>query len=92
MSKPDGEIIAQSPIVHDHGAQPCRIVIRDLGDEFVVHTQILSAGSGTSFVWGHYFRKECHAPTPAESNRAALRRAWLNFEQRSRDLLGMSTS
>jgi hypothetical protein len=30
MSKPDGEIIANSPIAHDQGAQPCRAVVRGL--------------------------------------------------------------
>jgi hypothetical protein len=92
MSKPDGEIIAHSPIVHDHGAQPCRIVIRDLGDEFVVHTQILSSVGGASFVWGHYFPKERHAQTLADSDTVALRKAWRNFEVRSRDLLGVDAS
>ncbi len=91
MSKPDGEIIASSPIVHDRGSHPTRIVIRDFGDEFVVHTQILSE-DGNSFVWGHYFRKQSDAPTPRESDGVALRKAWLNFERRSRDLLGISTS
>jgi hypothetical protein len=92
MSKPDGEIIAQSPVVQQNGAQPCRIVIRDLGDEFVVHTQILSSEGRVSCAWGHYFRKECHAPTPADSDSVALRKAWLKFEERSRDLLGVDPS
>jgi hypothetical protein len=32
------EIVAASPIVHEPGILPFRIVIRDLGDQFVVQT------------------------------------------------------
>jgi len=92
MSKPDNEIIAYSPIVHEGGSQPCRIVIRDLGHEFVVHTQVLLAVGGTSFIWGHYFRKDRGGVKSEQLEKAALRKAWRNFEQRSRHLLGISTS
>jgi hypothetical protein len=51
--------LTDSPIAHDRGARPRRIVIRDLGDEYVIHTQILSSEGRASFVCGHYFREEC---------------------------------
>ncbi len=33
-------IVAASPVVHESGTLPYRIVIRDLGDQHVVHTQV----------------------------------------------------
>ena len=92
MSKPDGEIIAYSPTVRKDGSQPYRIVIRDFGHEFVVHTQVLLTVGGTSFIWDHYFRKDRGGVRSEQLEKAALRKAWLNFEQRSRDILGISTS
>jgi hypothetical protein len=92
MPKPEGDIIASSPIVTEDGCQPYRIVIRDLGDEFVVHTEVLPKIGGSTFVWGHYFRKNLNGETTHECDTAPLRRAWRNFEKRSRDSLGISTS
>ena len=34
------KIVAASPMVHEPGMLPYRIVIRDLGDQFVVHTEV----------------------------------------------------
>ena len=34
------KIVAASPMVHEPGILPYRIVIRDLGDQFVVHTEV----------------------------------------------------
>ena len=58
MLKPKSDIIAASPIVTEGGCQPYRIVIRDLGHEFVVRTQVLLGVGGASFIWGHYFQKD----------------------------------
>jgi hypothetical protein len=52
MSEPKSDIIAASPSVTEEGCQPYRVVIRDLGHEFVVHTQVLLAVGGDSFIWG----------------------------------------
>jgi hypothetical protein len=92
MPKPEGDIIASSPIVREGGCQPYRIVIRDLGNEFVVHTQVLPTVGGTSYMWGHYFRKDCSGIPSEESEKTALRKSWLDFEKRSRDALSVSTS
>ena len=53
------DIIASSPWVITEGLNPLRIVIRDLGNEYVVHDEVLtercSAGSReTFFVMGYY--------------------------------------
>ena len=48
MLKPKSDIIAASPIVTEGGCQPYRIVIRDLGHEFAVHTQVLRGSAATA--------------------------------------------
>jgi hypothetical protein len=58
MLKPKSDIIAASPIVTEGSCQPYRVVIRDLGHEFVVHSRVLLEVSGDSFIWGHYFQKD----------------------------------
>jgi hypothetical protein len=40
----ESSIIAASPPVHESGMLPYRIVIRDLGDQHVVHTEVLEPG------------------------------------------------
>jgi len=40
----DAGVVAASPVVHETGMLPYRIVIRDLGDQHVVHTQVLEPG------------------------------------------------
>jgi hypothetical protein len=40
----DPRIVAASPLVHEPGLLRYRIVIRDLGDELVVHTEVLEPG------------------------------------------------
>jgi hypothetical protein len=44
MSKLEADIIASSPIVHEPGLLPHRIVIRDQGGQYVVHTRFLETG------------------------------------------------
>jgi hypothetical protein len=90
MPKSEGDIIASSPIVTEAGCEPFRIVIRDLGHEYVVHTQVLPDIGGPGFLWGHYFRKDREGAAPDGSETTALQRAWLNFEKRSRNFLGIS--
>jgi hypothetical protein len=82
-------IIAASPVVHESGMLPYRIVIRDLGDQHVVHTQVFERGQEPWYHQGDYFPKGCDAPTAEESDAEVLRRAWTRFEERVRRSLGM---
>jgi len=82
-------IVAASPVVHEPGLLPYRIVIRDLGDQHVVHTQVFEPGKKPWYYQGDYFPKHGDAPTAEESDAAALRTAWIRFEERARRSLGM---
>jgi hypothetical protein len=92
MAKPEGEIIASSPIVHEPGLLPHRIVICDLGGQYVAHTQVLESGKQPWYHQGDYFKKRANAPTPDESSADALRKAWVRFEERARRSLNMDRS
>jgi len=80
----DPRIFAASPVVHEPGLLPYRTVIRDLGDEHVVHTQVLEPGKKPWYHRGDYFPKRSDAPSAGESDGNALRRAWIRFEERAR--------
>jgi hypothetical protein len=82
-------IIAASPVVHESGMLPYRIVIRDLGDQLVVHTEVFEPGEEPWYHQGDYFRKRSEAATAVESDAAALHQAWARFEERARRSLGM---
>ena len=83
-------IIASSPIIpRDKQTLPHRIVIRDLGDEFVVHMQVWENDGRTFFHHGNYFKKSNAASSVAMSDREALAKAWAAFERRSRRTLGL---
>ncbi len=82
-------IVATSPVVHEPGVLPYRIVIRDLGDQFVVHTEVFEPDKKPWYHQGDYFPKHNDAPTAAESDAAALRKAWARFEERARRSLRM---
>jgi len=85
----DGSIIATSPIVVGAIMEPARLVIRDLGQAYVVHLQcwpVSEHGLGRNltavkpfYVSGNYFPKE---------EAGALNRAWDNFYSRSCLLVG----
>ena len=85
----DGSIIAASPIVVGAITEPARIVIRDVGQAYVVHMQcwpVSEQGLGRNlsdvkpfYVSGNYFAKE---------EAGALNRAWDNFYSRYRIFLG----
>ena len=92
MSKKHTEkptIVAASPVVHEPGVLPYRIVIRDLGDQFVLHTEVFEPDKKPWYHQGDYFPKRYDAPTAAESNAAALPKAWARFEERVRRSLRM---
>ena len=82
-------IVAASPMVHEPGVLPYRIVIRDLGDQFVVHTEVFEPDKEPWYHQGDYFPKRSDAPTAEESDAAALRKAWARFEERARRSLRM---
>ena len=85
----NGSIIAASPIVVGALMEPARIVIRDLGQAYVVHMQcwpVSEHGLGRNltavkpfYVSGDYFPKE---------EAGALNRAWDNFSSRYCLLVG----
>ena len=86
MTKKNGEdprFIAASPIAHEPGLLPYRIVIRELDDEYVVHTQVLEPGRKPVYHQGDYFQKRNDARTTNESVAKALRKAWARFEERA---------
>jgi hypothetical protein len=83
----DAGIVAASPVVHESGMLPYRIVIRDLGDQHVVHTQVLEPGRAPWYHQGDYFPKRNEAATAQESDAQALRKAWARFEERVRHSL-----
>lgn len=82
-------IVAASPFVHEPGVLPYRIVIRDLGDQFVVHTEVLESDKEPWYHQGDYFPTRNDAPNAAESDAVALRKAWARFEERARRSLHM---
>jgi hypothetical protein len=85
----DGSIIAASPIVVGAMMEPARIVIRDVGQAYIVHLQcwpVSEHGLGRNptavkpfYVSGNYFPKE---------EAGALNRAWDNFCSRYCLLVG----
>jgi len=85
----DARIVAASPVVHEPGMLPYRLVIRDLGDQHVVHTQVFEPGKKPWYHQGDYFPKRNDAPTAEESDAEALRKAWARFEERARHSLRM---
>jgi hypothetical protein len=85
----ESKIVATSPMVHEPGMLPYRIVIRDLGDQFVVHTEVFEPDKKPWYHQGDYFPKQNDAPTAEESEAAPLRKAWARFEERARCSLHM---
>ncbi len=85
----DPKVVAASPLVQEPGLLRYRIVIRDLGDELVVHTEVLEPGKKPWYRQGDYIPKRCAVPTAAESGAEALRKAWARFEERVRRSLRM---
>jgi hypothetical protein len=75
--------------MQEPGLLPYRVVIRDLGDEHVVHTQVLEPGRAHWYHQGDYFKKRCDASTAQKSDEEALRKAWACFEELVRRALRM---
>lgn len=51
----ESKIVAASPTVHEPGLLPYRIVIRDMGEQLVVHTEVIETGKTPWFHHGDYF-------------------------------------
>ncbi len=81
--------VAASPIVHESGVLPYRIVMRDLGAQFVVHTEVCEPDKEPWYHQGDYFPKRTGAATAGESDATAPRKAWARFEERTRRSLRM---
>jgi hypothetical protein len=79
-------------LIHEPGVLPFRIVIRDMGDQFVVHTEVFEPDKKPSYYQGDYFPKRSDSPTAEESDATALRKAWARFEERVRRSLQMDPS
>jgi hypothetical protein len=90
MTAVDKTIIAASPMVQGSCESPHRIVIRDLGDKYVVHMQIFDGVQKPYFDQGDYFTKtNDSAPIAHPPAAEALCKAWARFEERARRSLQM---
>ena len=85
----ESKIVAASPMVHEPGVLPYRIVIRDMGDQFVVHTEAIEPDKKPWYHQGDYFPRRRDATNAEKSDATALRKAWARFEERSRLSLHM---
>jgi hypothetical protein len=91
MTAVDKTIIAASPMVQGSCESPHRIVIRDLGDQYVVHMQIFDDAQKPYFDQGDYFTKtKDSAPIAHPPGALGLCKAWARFEERVRLSLQMS--
>jgi hypothetical protein len=90
MTAVDKTIIAASPMVQGSCESPHRIVIRDLGDQYVVHTQIVDGVQKPYFHQGDYFVKTNDSALIAHPPGVeGLCKAWARFEERVRRSLQM---
>jgi hypothetical protein len=89
MTAVDKSIIAASPMFQGPAECPHRIVIRDLGDQYVVHTQIFDGVQKPYFHQGDYFVKTNDSAPVANPPAEALCKAWARFEERVRRSLQM---
>jgi hypothetical protein len=90
MTAVDKSIISASPMFQGPAESPHRIVIRDLGDQYVVHTQIFDGVQEPYFHQGDYFVKTNDSAPIAYPPTDALCKAWARFEERVRRSLQMS--
>ena len=91
MTAVDKTIIAASPMVQGSCECPHRIVIRDLGDQYVVHMQIFDGAQKPYFHQGDYFVKTNDSAPIAHPPAEALCKAWARFEERTRRTLQMES-
>lgn len=79
----DGTIISASPVLEAEGSYPQRIVLRDLGDKYVVQNQSFSQ---TDY-FSSYYSEGNHLYKYADPA-GALAMAWGYFTQRTETLFG----
>ncbi len=90
MPKDEDRIIAASPMVQGSCECPHRIVIRYLGDKYVVHTQIVDGIQKPYFHQGVYFTKtNDSAPVAHPPAAESPCKSWARFEERARRSLQM---
>ena len=89
MTAVDKTIIAASPMFQGAAECPHRIVIRDLGDQYVVHTQIFDGVQKPYFHQGDYFVKKNDSAPVGHPPADALCKAWARFEERTRRTMQM---
>jgi hypothetical protein len=74
----DGTVVSASPLRFERASVPYRLVLRDLGHEYVTHMQSFVVSGDDTFqvghFWGHYFQKK---------DEDSLRRAWDDFVSRT---------
>lgn len=91
MTAVDKTIIAASPMVQGSCECPHRIVIRDLGTQYVFHMQIFDGVQKPYFHQGNYFVKtNDSAPVAHPPGAEGLCKAWARFEARVRRSLQMA--
>lgn len=75
--------IAESPFVVAGSSDVRRLVIKDDGNQIIVHKQYADADGRTSYEYGRYFNyKHGHL---AGNRPEAIRLAWADFKQRAED-------
>lgn len=83
-------IIATSPTIPaDEYTLAHRIVIRDWGDQYVVHMQVFERNGAVSFNHGNYFKKRPVLVSKETPDWDALREAYEKFDERSRRIMGV---
>ena len=89
MTAVDKTIIASSPLFKGNCEVPHRIVLRDLGNQYVVHMQCFDGVQKPYFHQGDYFPKTNDSAPVAHPPAEALCKAWARFEERARRSLQM---
>ena len=85
----DKTIIASSPLFKGNCEVPHRIVLRDLGNQYVVHVQCFDGHQKPYFHQSDYFPKTNDAAPVAKPPAEVLCKAWARFEERARRSLQM---
>lgn len=79
-------MIANSTAARRPGMKPARIILCDLGSQYVTwqeNVEVTTTGiDGPDRYWGHYFRKDTLGQPEA------LRQAVVDFAERTKSLLG----
>ena len=88
----DKTVIAASPVFQGACEVPHRIVLRDLGKQYVVHMQCFDGHRRPYFHQGDYFPKTNDSSPVAKPPAEALCKAWARFEERVRRTLQLPST